>query len=353
MLTRFINIERLTHSFKTAIACGIALLVTRLLGLNHTPWIVITTIVVMCAQLYVGSVMQKAYLRFLGTLVGCLFAITTLETVGDSNLAIGITIGLSSLIFSYFATGQENVSYTGTLGAVTTAIIMLGQKPTIMIATLRFLEISIGILIATLISQFVLPIHARTHLRRTQATTLAQLRDYYIACMMTPGLGADAAQSQDLDEHIVKSLSKQRQLAKEAVREPLGSFYDPEQFIQFLHCEKEILRAIDFMYHTAIHIEMVEAREAAEIKTFNDAIVAALNSLIKTIAADKPDPQEHIHLPPLQPLKNKLHTMFAQASQDELIYINGFLYSVETLTQWLDTLSKLYQVPVCKEPATA
>src|SRR4029078_5567726 len=116
-------------------------------------------------QIYVGSVIRKVYLRFIGTIIGCLFAAVTLATLGHTYSSILIAIALSTFIFSYFAIGQESFGYAWTLGAVTTVIIMLGQNPTLFFATQRFLEISAGLLIAALVSQFILPIHAGTHLR--------------------------------------------------------------------------------------------------------------------------------------------------------------------------------------------
>src|SRR5579862_2186173 len=182
-----INLERFIHSIKTAIACIIGFIITKLLGFPSDQWIVITIIVVMCAQLYVGSVLQKAYFRLLGTLIGCLFAAISLMIFGYNYLTALATIAFSSFVFSYAATSRENLIYTGTLGAVTTAIILLGQTPTLKIALERLIEISVGILIATLVSQFILPIHARTHLRKAQADTLKQLLSYYTALIMTQG----------------------------------------------------------------------------------------------------------------------------------------------------------------------
>ena len=153
---------------------------------------------------------KRLYFRFLGTFIGCLFAALALVFLGHTNLAIMLAIGVSSFMFSYIATGKENLIQTGTLGAVTTAIIMLAKTSTLTIAMQRFFEISIGILIATLVSQFVLPIHARTHLRRAQAATLRQLLDYYIKLMIDYYQKKCADNYKEMDEDIVKGLLKQR-----------------------------------------------------------------------------------------------------------------------------------------------
>lgn len=350
MLRKWINIERVIHSIKTAVAVLIGFLLTRLVGFPADQWIVITILVVMCAQIYVGSVLQKAYLRFLGTIVGCLSATFALVAFGHTGITIAITLGLTSFIFSYLATGQESLSYAGTLGAVTTAIIMLGQTPTITFAAERFLEISVGLLIATLVSQFFLPIHARTHLRRAQATTLEYLRNYYIAVMTPERETAAQLAYQELDELIVQSLLKQRQLAKESIREPLGSLFDPKKFMQTLYAEREILRSITYMHTALIHL-----KNAAHIwvnlpalNFFNETIITALDHLIQIIDKNHRT-TEVIHLPELSTLKIDLQKQMSDASSEDLIYMNGFLFSAEMVINSLVTLATLYGLPVCEK----
>lgn len=351
MLSGLFDIERLIHSIKTAIACIIGFLLTRLVGFPADQWIVVTIIVIMCAQLYVGGVVQKAYFRFLGTLAGCLIATLTLILVGDSNLAIALTISISAFLFSYVATSREDLSYACTLGAVTTVIIMLGQKPTLAFAASRFLEISVGILIATLVSQLVLPIHARTHLRRNQAATLSEMRDYYTACMVTREIDKAPFYYEELDENIVKSLSKQRQLAKDAIREPWGSSFDPNVFIQSLYCEKEILRAINFMHTALQHIKSVDKLLApsSTLHAFNDHIIQALNTLIRA-AEQKPVPTEHIHIPAIYKLKEDIRKNFIFPPQEDQLYLEGFLFSADTLAHYLIRLASLYHIAIHRAP---
>ncbi len=63
-------------------------------------------------------------------------------------------------------------------------IIILFNTPTLGLALTRFLEISVGILIAAIVSQFIFPIHARTHLRRAQAATLQQIKNYFMTVVV-------------------------------------------------------------------------------------------------------------------------------------------------------------------------
>lgn len=348
MISRYIDIERLIHSLKTAIACILGFLLTKIIGFAADQWIIVTILVVMCAQIYVGSVVQKAYLRFIGTLAGSLVAALALTVAGHTGFVVAITLGISSFVFSYIATGQENLTYAGTLGAVTTAIILMGTNPSLLFASQRFLEISIGIFIAAFVSQFVLPIHASTHLRRTQANTLDQLRQYYINCMVNPKHESED-ESQELDENIIKSLSKQRQLVKDAQRELLNKFYRPEHVIQTLQCEKEILRCIDFMHNAFHHLHKTEAVfiRSEAFKNFNNAIIQCFQTLIKKIERND---SEHIHLPSLADLKSDVQENIALIPYEESLYIDGLLFSADMLVTQLTTLSNLYRTPVYESP---
>lgn len=345
MFTKYFDIERLIHSFKTMIACLIGLLITHFIGFTGGQWVVVTIIVVMCAQIYVGSVIQKSYFRFLGTLVGCVFAIIAIVTMGDTFWAAAAAIGISSFCFSYLATAKESLTYAGTLGAVTTAIIMLGQDPTVLFAAERFLEISLGIFIATVMSQFVLPIHARTHIKRTQAGTLTALRDYYSACMMLPRK-ASLPDYDELEDTIINALSKQRQLAKEAQREPLGESFDQKFFFDSLYCEKEILRSIDFMHHALAHFrdikELFEGSSALHL--FNESVIQAFNTIIHVIETEDRS-KEHIHLPAWEQLKVEVEKDQAISLQADPVYVEGFLFAAEQMVSCLKKLAELYQVP--------
>lgn len=351
VLSRFFDLEHFIHSVKTVIACLLGLMLSRTVGLPADQWVVITIIVVMCAQIYVGSVMQKAYLRFLGTLIGCLFAAFTLLFLGDTPLALATAISLSSFIFSYLATKYENFTYAGTLGAVTTAIIMLGQHPTLIVALERFLEISLGVLIAALVSQFVLPIHARTHLRYAQATTLRQLRNYYQDTMDNMQGKEKTLHYQELDESIVKSLLKQRQLAKESLGERLGLGFSKEYFVQSLYYEREILRAMTFMHHAITHVQKAALLflQTPAGKEFNAGILSSLAILIKVIESDEFEPAP-LHIPTIEAFKKELNEHNDNFAQEERIYVDGFLFSAEILANGIAKLASVYGLPIANLP---
>lgn len=348
MFINFLSAERLLHSIKTSIAAGSAYLLAKFVGQPSDQWIVISTIVVMCAQIYVGGMLQKSYLRLLGTLLGCLMASATILFLGHSLLSGLAAIVFASFFFSYLATIKDSYNQMGTLGAVTTVIILLSSNPTLEVALMRFIEISVGILIAALISQFVFPIHARTHLRRSQAASLAQIKKYYINAVSNRQKGNRAGS--EMDESVVKSLLLQRQLANDSAKELVGKRFDPAHFARTLYCERELLRAINFMDMAMMKAENTTSllQPTSGLQPFHQAVINALDILIHALRTNNPA-GAHIHMPQKQQLANILKQETTPPDA-ERVYLDGFIFAAEILTENLGELAALYTIPTTPTP---
>src|ERR1700733_10961786 len=106
----YFDTDRIIHSVKTALACLIGFAITKALHFYVDQWLIVTIIVVMCAQISVGSMIKKSYMRFIGTLSGSLVALATLLFFAQNEMAFAIVITIAALFFSYIATGEKNYS---------------------------------------------------------------------------------------------------------------------------------------------------------------------------------------------------------------------------------------------------
>jgi uncharacterized membrane protein YgaE (UPF0421/DUF939 family) len=325
-----IEFERIVHSIKTALACLAGMVFVKYRVMDQ--WLVITIAVVMCAQVNVGSVLIKSYMRLLGTLSGSILAAITITLFGTEILPTAFTVAVSAMIFSYIATSTKSYSDSGTLGAVTVIVILLGKQPSITTAMMRFMEISAGILIAALVSQFVLPIRARDHMRKTQAETLEGIRDFYYHSLMVEQTEEAVAKYQEIDENIVKTLSAQRSLSKEARREPFGEAFDPEKFSQILRCEKEVFRSIVCM-HYAYQMIPTSKDLVATLPAIQDFHLSVCNTLEKIALCIKQSDFRHttVTIPSLQPIKLALINISKDFSSDDILYVDGFVFCAEIL----------------------
>lgn len=337
-----LDTERSIHGLKTALACLIGFAITQSIHENINQWIIITILVVMCAQSSVGGVLQKSYMRFFGTVCGSLLSALTLFLFGADPAAIAITIMIAAILFSYLATGESKFSEAGTLGAATVVIILMGQNPTLLMAFERFLEISVGILIAALVSQFVFPIHARTHLRLNQIQTLLKLKKFYLDTLAIDKTEKEIKEYQELDNEIIQSLTTQRKLAKDAAKELFGKKFNFKHFNNVLRCEIEILRSITFM-----HYSYKEAPDRKKIfadiyllREFHDAICTTLQQIADNLM-DKKSKKISFSLPSIKLLKTNINENIKHYSMDDSEYLHAYLFCAEILIAQLKKLATL------------
>jgi uncharacterized membrane protein YccC len=328
-MLQYFDYERSIHAIKTALACLLGLIVANFMPFHADQWLIITIIVVMCAQLNVGSMLSKSSMRFIGTLTGSLVAAFTLICFGANPAVTAAVIAIASVIFSYIATGTNRYSDAGTLGAVTIAVILLGQSPTMVTALQRFIEITLGIIVAALVSQFILPIRARDHLQRTQAQTIEKIQRYYSLIFVKHEQDADL---HELDEAIVKSLSAQRSLAAQAKREPFGVAFDPVYFSKLLRCEKEVLRSMSCMHYVG---DMLPADknillDMPVVQHFHQVIFSAFGAIAQGIHDRRLD-EVTLILPSVQPIKDTLNELRHTVHIDDIIYLDGFAFCAEIL----------------------
>ncbi len=336
------NNERLLHSVKTAIAVAIGFSLTHIVTFAYAQWIIISILVVMCAQIYVGGALQKGYLRFLGTLCGCCIAIVVIELFHSSVLSVFLALIIASSIFSYIAvSGKETLSYLGTMGAVTLALILLGKSDSSLnYASSRFLEISIGIFIATMVSQFVFPIHAKTQLRKSQTETLTQLREFYNKTLVMGLAEVQTVEHHDLDEEIVKLLLKQRQLAKDSGREPFGTAFNVDHFEHSLFCERQILRAINFMHLAQDKLRSAKLSDKMNLllKTFHEEVLTALDAMAKST----PEKTKSFKLPSLDAIQHLRADSKEMLVLQPILYLDALIFNAEIIVENIALLAKLY-----------
>ncbi len=332
---KFLN-PYLIHSLKTGIAIVLGLVLTRWLSFAQGQWVVITIIVVMSAQIHVGNVLEKGYLRFIGTVCGCLYAIFIIKFLGQNLWIIAVGLFLAGVISSAFSTRREDLSYAGTMAGATIAIIILGDDPTVSFALERFMEISLGILIATLVSQFLFPIHAKTQLLQAQIKTLVQLKKFYKKNVMRQEPVVSALDYHSADEHIVQLLLKQRELAKGSKRELLGIHLDFQRVAKVLFLERQMLRAMTFMLlaqdKLQEHNEMKETSERLE--NFHQQVLEELD-FISDLIEQKKLKKDSCRASVIAKLG------IEEGSQNGL-YDNAFVFNAEVLVDSLQALRQLY-----------
>jgi len=136
-----LNRQALVHSVRTAVAATVSLVVARLFRLPEAYWAAITTLIVMQSTL--GAALTISWKRFVGTALGALVGALVTTYFRPSAIAFGGFVFCIGLLSS--ALRLDRTAYR--FASITLAIVMLvgRAKPAWVVATHRFVEVSIGI----------------------------------------------------------------------------------------------------------------------------------------------------------------------------------------------------------------
>lgn len=349
--TGSLEYHRVIHSVKTAIACLIGLSLVKYFGWPSGQWVPITIIVVMSAQVNFGAALQKAYMRFLGTIAGVSITIITLLLFGTNLFAVFAVIFLACLVFAYIASSNGNISYSGVLGGTTLVLTLASAEANVHYAVTRGFYIVVGIVIALLVSRFVFPIHAREKLRINVAINLRNLRRLYSKTIriLQAQDAVEAVQQLDvqLEKNITDNFAIQPQLIEEAA---IGSHYfslhKKSLFAAVVGCERKIYRLIYFMHKDLYEDKDMRRviRKINSLENLHIVIEGILDKLAIHIEDFSP-PQLRVNfaalLTSIELITNELPP---EQSAQKLLDEHSFLFFMEQLLKELEVLNNL----VCK-----
>jgi uncharacterized membrane protein YccC len=285
-----LNNDRIIHGLKTAIALLIGMLVVHLFNLPvQGRWVLISILIVMCAQSRVGAIMGKSYMRFLGTLIGACIAALTLCLAYPSVIGVTLMLCLTTALFSYVADSPNYLSEAGPVGAITVVIILTTPNPSYATALTRFVEISLGILIALLVSRFVWPFHSRTKLRCLLKNTLEDLKILFEQLRTWGSQEAEKIYETYADK-ISSCFANQNKLYDEVRRESFDQSNFAQVFKNIVRGEHEILRYMNLMREALIHFSGeggISFNQQISVKKIYEASQYLFESIIDQFNANK------------------------------------------------------------------
>ena len=140
------NLPSITHSVRTAIAASASVIVAHLVGMPEAYWAAIATLVVMQSSL--GATLTLSIERVVATALGA--SVGAVEANYFGNLAaFMVAIFIIGLLSFGFRLEKTAYRYAG----VTLTIIVLipRSNPAWIVALHRFIEVSVGIVVALLV----------------------------------------------------------------------------------------------------------------------------------------------------------------------------------------------------------
>lgn len=141
----------LKRAFKAAIAAVLATIYYQALNLPEGYWAVISAVIVM--ETSVQDSLRLSWFRFAGTAIGAIMGLIWILLLGSTPWSVGIAILITTVICSVL-----NLPESYRLASVTAAIVILASHThPVSFAFQRFTDVSVGILIALLVSILIFP----------------------------------------------------------------------------------------------------------------------------------------------------------------------------------------------------
>lgn len=136
--------QSLVHSVRTAVAATVSLLVARWFHLPEAYWAAITTMIVMQSTL--GAALEISGKRLAGTAMGAACGGLLATYWGSSFVVFGGAVFGMGLLCAALHLDRTAYRFSG----ITLAIVMLvaRARPAWVIATHRFVEVTVGIVVA-------------------------------------------------------------------------------------------------------------------------------------------------------------------------------------------------------------
>src|SRR5208282_4818183 len=143
-----LNRQSLEHAVRTALAATVSVLVARLFNMPEAYWAGVTSMVVMQSTL--GASLSVSVLRLIGTAMGALAGGLLATQFGPNVYVFGAGVLLLGVLTAALHCDRSAFRFAG----ITLAIVMLVMRTASpwLIALHRFLEVSIGIVIALLLT---------------------------------------------------------------------------------------------------------------------------------------------------------------------------------------------------------
>lgn len=176
---RTLTWREVVFSLKSFAAAMLALFIAFRLDLSEPMWSVTTVYVV--SQPLTGMVLSKSIYRVLGTVIGAIASLVFIALFSNSRelfcLALALWMGIGTAITVYLRDAPQ--AYVGMLSGYSAAIIGLAvalqPESAFDIAVARCLEITLGIVCATLVHHLVFPQRAGDALRKALQETLPNM----------------------------------------------------------------------------------------------------------------------------------------------------------------------------------
>ncbi|TVM32810.1 FUSC family protein [Oceanidesulfovibrio marinus] len=208
------------HALRVGVAAVLTYVIAEVTQMEEGYWAVISAIIVMHATM--GRSLNAGWSRIIGTGIGASLSAIAVSILGQTPLSLGLAIFLTLLVCGYLTYLHEAFR----MACITAGIVILvgaDQHHVAHTAFVRFVEISMGVSVAMVVSMFFLPSRATAGLISGIASNLRTEAQLYTALITGCLEGVyDNNRVGELKTRIHTKQSANATLLNEARKEPTG-----------------------------------------------------------------------------------------------------------------------------------
>ncbi|TVM17977.1 hypothetical protein DPQ33_07670 [Oceanidesulfovibrio indonesiensis] len=279
------------HALRVGIAAVVTLVIAEFFNLEQGYWAVISAIIVMHATM--GRSLTAGWARILGTAVGATLSAIAVLLLGDTPLSLGLAIFLTLLVCGYLTYLHEAFRMAG----VTAGIVILvgaGEANIIHTAFVRFLEISLGVTVAMVVSMIFLPSRATAGLLKGIADNLdteAVLYGTLVSGCLDNRYDEDRVS--ELKSRIHASQNANATLLNEARKEPTGLSKRKIVVSNFVDWELRLFEDLLSLDHAARELasEALHKRMRKALSSLGKATEQALSAMAASLRDERARPR--------------------------------------------------------------
>lgn len=271
------------HALKVAMAFALGLFLMHIFNLKMGRWMIVSAAIVMAVSTSTGAILHKSYFRVIGTILGALFAAGVIYFFNGHPVIIGLSVIFVGFLFTWLANSFGDYETSSVLGIATFVLVVMQDTPTVYFVAVRAGEVLLGILVAFIVSRFVLPLSSERAFRESFQENIKNLTDFYELKLLKFDQHL-IAETKVIDLKLLKSFTRQRESINEMGIENkfrIRNKIDLAQYDNILHHQRVLYRAICTLAYCCVTCQESAGlfQQLPESAMFKEVIAAQLDHL--------------------------------------------------------------------------
>lgn len=263
------------------LAAALIVVVQFALSIPLQPWPYLAAFFLITLQPRFGWRLRESALEFLGFAAANVIAIAIVVALHDSNLSY-LIVTLSVVLLTLFAMRLQNRFHESFLIAASTLVILLMQSsPSLAETTLRAMQINLGIIIAMVVTRYLVTRESSMVLISEYRYTLENCRQLFSMIVEQPRSPVFDAKFSVVENNIRSSLQEQHALIAESSHS-MDSAITKEKLVMNVGKQQSLVRDIvlvaQFITHT--QHQFFNLNYGDYLEKFSNAILTAFDQLI-------------------------------------------------------------------------